>query len=248
MRVLITVEYDGKNFCGWQIQPGKRTVQGVLSDAFFSLFGKNTVIYGSGRTDSGVHALNQKAHFDYDGQIPTDKIPLAVNTLLPGDVSVKNACPVPDGFDARFSAKKKTYRYDFYFSRVHRPLYDSRAARVPFNADKFDIGKANEVLSLLTGTHDFAAFSSTGRPVESSVRTLFDASISLSGDIYSITVTGNGFLYNMVRIIAGTVIETALSLRPVSDVKKALESGNRIFCGKTFPPHGLTLISVDYDL
>ena len=246
MRILLTVEYDGKNFCGWQIQPEKRTVQGELCRALESVLHREITLYGSGRTDAGVHALEQKAHFDYDGSFPIEKLPFAVNTALSPDVSVKSAEVVADGFDARFSAKKKTYRYDFYLSKIPRPLYDAYAARVPYAPERFDERKANSALNLLIGTHDFLAFSSTGRPVKDAVRTLYSLTLSKNGDIYSLTVTGNGFLYNMVRIIVGTIVEVALSLRPLSDVTAALSSGDRTKCGKTFPPCGLTLISVDY--
>lgn len=249
MRVMITVEYDGTDFCGWQIQPSKRSVQGVLQDALSSVLTEQITLRGSGRTDAGVHALGQTAHFDVTKDFPVEKLALAVNTRLPRDVSVKNAAVVSDEFEAQYSAKKKTYRYDFYLSRVSRPLSDRYASHVPYDKEKFDISKAEEVLALIRGTHDFAAFSNTGRPVTSSVRTIYSASIAPCGDgAFSITVTGNGFLYNMVRIIAGTVVEIGLNTRPLSDVKKALETGNRVFCGKTFPPQGLTLVSVDYDV
>ena len=249
MRVMITVEYDGTDFCGWQIQPEKRSVQGVLQEALASVLGEPVVLHGSGRTDAGVHSVGQTAHFDISRDFPLNKLALAVNTRLPRDVSVKTAVKADDDFEAQYSAKKKTYRYDFYLSRVSRPLSDRYAARVPYSAENFDVNKAKDALSFIEGTHDFAAFSNTGRPVKSSVRTIYSASITDRGNgAYSIILTGNGFLYNMVRVITGTVVEVALSARPVSDVKKALETGLRSFCGKTFPPQGLTLVSVDYDV
>lgn len=250
MRVLLTIEYDGTDFFGWQIQPDKRTVQGELTAAISSLLGQKVVLHGSGRTDAGVHALGQKAHFDWDNpsdSFPLDKLPLAINTRLPADVCVKEAVKVDDAFEAQYSAKKKTYRYSFYLSRVNRPLLDRFATRVPYGEEKFDVERAKSGLRYLIGEHDFIAFSSTGRPVKSSVRTIYNATIERADNgVWSITVTGNGFLYNMVRIIAGTIVEIGLGLRPADAVCDALATGGRCFCGKTFPANGLTLINVEY--
>lgn len=246
MRILLTIEYDGKNFNGWQIQPGLRTVQGTLKDALEEIFGQEISLQGSGRTDAGVHALGQKAHFDIEKcPITMARLPLAVNVKLPDDVSVVAAEEVPDTLEAQYSAKRKTYRYDFYLSRIDRPLWN-RAAQVKYSPQKFDVSLAKKALLKLVGTHDFKAFSSTGRPTPDTTRTIFDAHLEKNGDYYSLFITGNGFLYNMVRIIAGTVVEIALSLRPLSDIDDAFATGNRLKCGKTYPPQGLTLLSVEY--
>lgn len=251
MRVLLTIEYDGTEFCGWQIQPDKRTVQGELTAALSSLLGQTVVLHGSGRTDAGVHALGQKAHFDWNDPsdaFPVDKLPLAVNTKLPPDVCVKSAEKVDETFEAQYSAKRKTYRYSFYFSRINRPLVDRYAAQIPYSEEKFDEKKAQAALDKLVGEHDFIAFSSTGSTVKTSVRTIYAATLSRAENgVYALKVTGNGFLYNMVRIIAGTVIEIGLSSRPLSAVNDALSTGDRLFCGKTSPARGLTLLEVRYD-
>ena len=141
-RILLTVEYDGTDFFGWQIQPEKRTVQGELETALSSLLGEKITLKASGRTDAGVHALEQKAHFDTVSEIPADKLCFAVNVRLPRDVSVRKAEVVPDDFEARFSAKKKTYEYRFYFDKITRPLIDRYAARVPYSKEKFDEKKS----------------------------------------------------------------------------------------------------------
>ena len=248
MRILLTIEYDGTDFSGWQIQPEKRTVQGLLEEALEQVLGYRVSLHGSGRTDAGVHALRQKAHFDLQKDFPYERLPLALNTKLPRDVSVKKAELVPDTLEAQFSAKRKTYVYDFYVSRVHIPLIDRYSTHVPFPTEKFDEKKAADVLSQLVGTHDFAAFSSTGSPVKDTVRTIYDAKLTkLTENRYQITVCGNGFLYNMVRIIAGTAIEVGLGLRPVSCVKDAFRTNKRTCLGPTYQPQGLTLESVEYE-
>lgn len=250
MRVLLTIEYDGTDFCGWQIQPDKRTVQGELTEALGVVLGAPVVLHGSGRTDAGVHAKGQKAHFDLPADksdFPLGKLPLAVNTKLPPDVSVLLAEEVNADFEAQYSAKKKTYCYSFYFSRIQRPLFDRFAVQIPYSEDKFDERKASCALQKLVGEHDFSAFSSTGSTVKTTVRTIYKTSlVRKENGVFDLTVTGNGFLYNMVRIIVGTIVEIGLSLRPLADVDDALATGNRLKCGKTFPPQGLTLVEVKY--
>lgn len=245
-RILLTVEYDGTDFFGWQIQPEKRTVQGELEAAFSSLLGEKIILKASGRTDAGVHALAQKAHFDTVSGIPADKLCFAVNVRLPRDVSVRKAEVVPDDFEARFSAKKKTYEYRFYFDKITRPLIDRYAARVPYSKEKFDEKKARRALEKITGTHDFSAFSSTGRPVLDATRTIYRASLVEEKGVFVLSVTGNGFLYNMVRIVAGTIVEIGLGLIDETNVEKALVSPDRTLLGKTYPARGLCLVSVEY--
>lgn len=245
-RILLTIEYDGTNFSGWQIQPEKRTVQGELETVLTALFGEKITLKASGRTDAGVHALAQKAHFDADFSIPTDKLCYAVNVRLPSDVAVRRAEEVPSDFEARFSAKEKTYKYTFYFDKITRPLIDRYAARVAYDENKFNVEKAKIALKKIVGTHDFSAFSSTGRPVSDATRTIYAASLEKPDDAFSLTVTGNGFLYNMVRIIAGTIIEVGLGLIPETNVELALRSPDRALLGKTYPARGLCLTSVIY--
>lgn len=247
MRLLITIEYDGTNYAGWQIQPNQTTVQGVLTNALSSLLKTEISLFASGRTDSGVHASGQTAHFDYDGSFPIERLPLAVNTLLPEDVRVIDCQIKNSNFHARFDVKKKTYIYRFYLSKISRPLKNHTMVHVPFLESDFDMDKAKVALSYFIGTHDFKAFCSTGRPVNDYRRTIYSADVFCKDGDYSLVITGNGFLYNMVRIIAGTVIEVALGKRNIDDVKKALELGKRSYSGKTYPAHGLILDSVVYD-
>lgn len=247
MRILIAVEYNGKDFYGWQIQPGLRTVQGVLTESLSSLLRCPIVLHGSGRTDAGVHALNQVAHFDYAGNFPVEKLPLAVNTALPSDVKVKSASVVSDDFNAQFSAKRKTYAYNFYLSKIPRPLIDGFCTQIPYSEEKFDFDAAEKTVRSLIGKHNFLAFSSVGRPVLDPVREIYSASLEKNGGVITITLTGNGFLYNMVRIVAGSIVEIGLGLLPENAVEKAFVSLDRKSLGATLPPHGLTLISVEYD-
>ena len=247
MRIVITVEYNGKDFYGWQIQPGLRTVQGALTESLSSLLRCPIVLHGSGRTDAGVHALNQVAHFDYTGNFPVEKLPLAVNTYLPSDVKVKSATVVSDDFNAQFSAKRKTYAYNFYLSKIPRPLIDGFCTQIPYSEEKFDFDAAEKAVRSLIGKHNFLAFSSVGRPVLDPVREIYSASLKKNGEVSTLTLTGNGFLYNMVRIIAGSIVEIGLGLLPENAVEKAFVSLDRKSLGATLPPHGLTLISVEYD-
>lgn len=246
MRISITVEYNGKDFFGWQIQPGLRTVQGVLTEALSSLLRCSVILHGSGRTDAGVHALNQVAHFDYTGNFPIERLPLAVNTTLPSDVKVKSASVVSDDFNAQFSAKRKTYVYRFYLSKIPRPLIDGFCTQIPYSEEKFNFSSAEKAVLSLIGKHNFLAFSSVGRPVLDAVREIYSASLKKSDGIFTLSVTGNGFLYNMVRIIAGTIVEIGLGLLPESTVEQAFRSLDRKTLGATLPPHGLTLLTVEY--
>lgn len=246
MRIGLIIEYDGKDFFGWQIQPEKRTVQGLLTDALSSLLKEKITLIGSGRTDSGVHARNQTAHFEYAGNFPIERLALAVNTLLPADVRVKKSFVASDDFHAQYSAKKKTYSYRYYISKISRPLYDPFAAQIPYDPEAFDLLTAQNAVRDLLGAHDFLGFSSTGREVADSRRTIYSASLTYENELLVLTLTGNGFLYNMVRIIAGTVAEIGLRRLPESAIRAVLETKNRNLAGKTYPPQGLTLEEVEY--
>lgn len=248
MRYLISIEYRGTRFRGWEKQPGLRTVRGTLEAALSLAFGAPISLRASGRTDAGAHAEAQKAHFDCSGRIPPERLPQAANALLPDDVCIRDATRVADSFDARRDAKSKTYRYDFHFGRVPRPLTDEFAAWVRADESAFDPSRARAVLKKLVGTHDFSAFESTGRPVKSAVRTIYSASLSEKSGLYSIFVTGNGFLYNMVRIAAGTAIEAGLGRCDVAAVDSALATGDRRLCARTYPAKGLTLSDVSFDM
>ncbi len=244
MRVKLTVEYDGTAYCGWQIQPNGVTVQQKIEDAIFAVTDQRSSVTGSGRTDSGVHAKGQVAHFDTSCSIPADRLCHALNTALPEDIRVISSEQVNDAFHARFCAKKKTYCYRLYSSKVSRPLLDRYAARVNF---ELDISAMQRVAEAFVGEHDFCAFMASGSEVKDTVRTVYSASVKKVGEAIEFTVCGNGFLYNMVRIMAGTLVEVGAGRMTEEQVKGAVEGKDRAMAGKTMPPEGLTLISVEYE-
>ena len=252
MNIALKVCYDGTDFSGWQVQKNGRTVQGELEGAISSAFGGFSRVTGSGRTDAGVHAAGQICNFPLaDGiKISPDRIADALNAKLPPDVRVLESCAVPEEFDACRSAKKKTYRYSVYFSRRENPLlerYAVRRDRAP------EMARVRSCAKLLEGEHDFAAFSSTGSSVKTTVRTIYSVGwilglMPFSGEDFflSIDVTGSGFLYNMVRIMAGAILDVGAGVLSVAAVEEALHTGNRELLGKTMPAKGLTLLGVDY--
>ncbi len=247
MRILLTIEYNGKNYAGWQRQKNALSIQQVLEEKLAVVLQTSVVLFASGRTDSGVHAYGQKAHFDYDGNIPVGKIAFAVNTMLPDDIRIMDAVVVADDFHAQYSAKKKTYVYKMYVSRTLRPLKNDFSARIPYDEDRLDFEKMQKACHDLVGTHDFVGFSSTGSGIKTTVRTVYSATLEKSGEDIVFTVCGNGFLYNMVRIIVGTLAYIGVGLLPDTAVKEVLEKKERTLGGKTYPPCGLYLKDVFYE-
>ncbi len=249
MNAALLVCYDGTDFCGWQIQDNGMTVQGELERAVGCAFGIRARVTGSGRTDSGVHAAGQVCNFllPESANIPPERIADALNVHLPPAVRVLKSAAAPEDFDACRSAKKKTYRYSVYFSPREVPLLERYAARAVGMAD---FPRMEKCAGLLEGTHDFAAFSATGSAVKTTVRTVYSAAVlprrSFGVKCADIEVSGNGFLYNMVRIMAGAVLDCGRGKLPAERVLAALETGNRDLLGKTMPAKGLTLLSVDY--
>ena len=245
MRVVLEIQYDGTHFFGWQNQPDKRTVQQTIEEAVSSVTGENCVLIGSGRTDSGVHAERQIAHFDVQSEIiPPEKYTFALNRILPPDVKIIKSYPAPEGFHARYSAKRKTYVYRFYKSRVILPLYERYCCRAEdrLNAEKM-LAAAKEI----EGTHDFKCFLAANSDVTDTVRTVYSCNVTEKGAIVEITVCGNGFLYNMVRTIAGTLYFVGLGKMTAADVKKAINEKDRLGVGKTMAAKGLTLLNVEYN-
>lgn len=245
MRILITVEYYGKNYAGWQRQKNALAVQQVLEEKLSLILQSKVILVASGRTDRGVNAYAQKAHFDYDGFFPVQKIAYSVNTTLPDDIRVLSAIQVPDDFHAQYSAKKKTYLYKMYFSKTLHPLKNLLSTQIPYENINFE--NMEIACRDLIGTHDFAAFAATGSHITNTVRTVFDAKITKNGEDAEFEITGNGFLYNMVRIAVGTLVWIGIGKLPVTAVKEMLLSGDRTKGGKTLAPHGLYLKSVHYD-
>lgn len=244
MNILLTVAYDGTGYFGWQRQKGQMTVQQKLEEAISAILGTNTVVAGASRTDTGVHALGQRVAFCTDTKIPTDKLPLAINTKLPPDIKVTNAEIVPDTFHPRFQAKSKKYRYMINNSKFMNPLLRNYAE---FESSPLDIDKMKEAAKMIVGERDFAAFCASGSKVKSTVRFVYSIDINCDCELITLMVTGNGFLYNMVRIIAGTLIYVGCGKIEPQHIEKIISSKDRTFAGKTARPGGLTLMSVEYD-
>ncbi|MBR3804957.1 MAG: tRNA pseudouridine(38-40) synthase TruA [Clostridia bacterium] len=243
MRILLTVSYDGTDFCGYQIQPNGRTVEEVLNTAIEKLTGEKVKSIASGRTDSGVHALCQKVHFDTNFSIPPEKFKNALNSLLPPDVKVISSKKVSADFNARYSAKKKTYRYSLYVGDFEEPLYQRYKTLINFTPDISLMKKAG---ALIEGEHDFKCFLASGSSVKDTVRTVYSIKVVKKGRFIDIFVTGNGFLYNMVRMIAGALVkvgEGKLSLDGLNEILLMGERQNKIV---TMPAKGLTLYNVNY--
>jgi len=244
--IKIVVEYDGTNYSGWQIQKNTPyTIQQVLEEALSELNKSRVDITGAGRTDAGVHAAGQTANFFLDVSIPVEKIPLAVNTCLPSDIVCIKAEEVPDDFHARYNASGKKYRYRILNSDFNSVFIRNYVYKVH---KKLDIELMQNAAEILEGCHDFAAFMASGGAVDSTVRNIYSLNVyPARSDQIWIDVIGDGFLYNMVRIIAGTLIEIGKEKRSLKNVKKALKKRKRKYAGFTAPAKGLTLIEVFYD-
>ncbi|MBR6736946.1 MAG: tRNA pseudouridine(38-40) synthase TruA [Clostridia bacterium] len=243
MRVLLTLSYDGTDFCGYQVQPNGRSVEQVLNDAIFALTGERVKSVSSGRTDSGVHAYAQTVHFDTNSTIPAKNFALALNPLLPSDVKVLKSKKVSGDFHARYGAKSKTYRYSFYVSQTENPMfsrYKSLIKQMP------NVEKMKECCKVIEGTHDFKCFMASGSSVKDTTRTVYSVKITKRGSFLDITVKGNGFLYNMVRIIAGTLLAVGENKLLSGDVARMIETGDRPVQAKTAEARGLALIEVKY--
>lgn len=244
-RIHLIVEYDGTNYAGWQRQSNALAVQQVLEEALTRLTGARVVIHGASRTDAGVHALGQSCHFDTESRIPSDKFSYAVNTLLPPDIRVRFSEEVSPDFHARFSAVGKRYRYLFYDARHAGALNRFTHAHSIYPLDDALMRAEAEAL---IGTHDFAAFAASGSVVKDTVRTIWRAELSRDGNEVKLIVEGNGFLYNMVRIIAGTLRDVGSGKLAPGAVRRAIETSDRLALGVTAPAHGLTLMEVYYSL
>ena len=243
-RILLTISYDGANFFGWQKQADDvRTVQGELEKAIEILAGTHCEVYGSGRTDAGVHALAQTAHFDLPVNIPLSKLADVLYSLLPGDIAVTNVKEVDENFHARFSIKKKCYRYIVYTGKEKDPFLASRMGFVKYPLDE---EKMLEAASLIEGKHDFQGFCSSATCTNDFVRTVYSIKIIKEDDKYYFDVEGSGFLYNMVRIIVGTLVDVGRGKLSLESVKEAIEYGDRSKAGVTMPAGGLYLKYTKY--
>lgn len=243
-RVMLTVAYDGTDYCGWQVQPNGDTIEGQLNRHLSELLGEEISVIGASRTDSGVHALCNLAVFDTNALMPAEKISYALNQRLPEDIRVQKSEEVAEDFHPRKVASRKTYEYKIYNAKFPNPvmrLY-SHFTYVPL-----DLEKMQEAAKYFVGEHDFAAVATYKPEIESTVRTIYELSLTKEEDLITMRVTGNGFLYNMVRIIAGTLMEVGRGRMEPSDVPAVLASGDREKAGPTAPACGLTLVRYEFE-
>ena len=248
MRYVMKIAYDGGFFSGWQRQKNAVTVQEVLEDSFLAALGLDVKVTASGRTDAGVHAAGQICHFDAeDLRVPPEKLPDCLNRFLPPAVRVLAGATAKEGFDSNRTAKRKTYRYKLYVSNREMPLKERYAVRIESAAENERLVKAAK---LFEGEHDFKAFCASGSAVKTTVRTVYEVRVA-EGESYGsrdieVFVTGNGFLYNMVRTLVGELLDLADGKKTEESLLKAFETGDRSLVSKTMPAKGLTLMTVDY--
>lgn len=242
-RVKMVVAYDGTNYCGWQVQPNGITIEEVLNRSLSNLLGEKIEVMGASRTDSGVHSLGNVAVFDTNTRMPADKIAFALNQRLPEDIVVQGSCEVPSDWHPRYQESTKTYEYRILNRTFRMP---TRRLDTYFYHYPLDVEQMSEAASYLVGTHDFASFCAANAQVKSTVRTIYSCTAQKENDIITIRVTGNGFLYNMVRIIAGTLIEVGAGKRRPEEIKDILAAENRDAAGPTAPAQGLTMMGIEY--
>ena len=249
MRYVLKIAYDGTEYAGWQRQKNALSVQECLENALEQALAVDVRVVASGRTDAGVHAVGQVCHFDSDViTVPPEKLPDCLNRFLPPDVRLLEGWEGRDGFDSNRSAKRKTYCYSLYESRREMPLLERYAVRVD---ELPKIEDLRRVAKLFEGEHDFKAFCASGSSVKTTVRTVYEVKVE-EGESFSlrtvkIYVTGNGFLYNMVRTMAGELLDLASGKKAEESLQKAFQTGDRNLLGKTMPAKGLLLQSVEYN-
>lgn len=242
-RVKLTVAYDGTNYCGWQVQPNGITVQEVLNQCLSEFTGEKIETIGASRTDAGVHALGNVAVFDTEMRMPGDKFSFALNQRLPEDIRIQKSEEVDADFHPRYVKSRKTYEYRILNRRFPIPTerFYSHFTYIPL-----DIEKMREAADYLVGEHDFKSFCGTGAQVKTTVRTVKEIQIEKDEDKITIRITGEGFLYNMVRIIAGTLMDIGGGLYPPEKMQEILEAKDRKKAGPTAPARGLTLMEIQY--
>lgn len=242
-RVKLIVAYDGTNYCGWQIQINGITVEEVLNKTISELVGEPIAVIGASRTDSGVHAMGNVAVFDTESRIPAEKMSFALNQRLPEDIRIQESCEVPLDWHPRYCDTRKTYEYRILNRRFAIPterLYSH------FFYYPLDVKKMQQAADYLVGEHDFKSFCSTRTQVENTVRTIYFLRVIKEGDMIRIQINGNGFLYNMVRIIVGTLLKVGTGMYPPEHVKEILEAKDRRLAGPKAEARGLTLMEIEY--
>ena len=243
-RIKLTVAYDGTAYCGWQVQPNGITIEQVLNETLSSFFKEDIRVIGASRTDSGVHALGAVCVFDFNHTMPANKVAFAVNAYLPDDIVVQESVEVSLDFHPRFGAKEKTYIYKILNRTMPLPneRYDTHFYYYPL-----DIAQMQKAAKYLEGEHDFTSFASPHYTAKTTIRTIYECAVTKTDDIITIKVRGNGFLYNMVRIIAGTLIEVGGGRMDAEAIPDILLAKDRTLAGPTAPAKGLTLYSTKYD-
>lgn len=245
MNIALILAYDGTDYHGWQVQKNGVSIQETLTGAVDRLLARQSAVSGVGRTDAGVHARRYVANFRADCTIPMDRLPLALNAQLPGDIAVSGAAAVPEGFDARFDCVRKEYAYYLYSSRLRDPFLSGRAHRCPY---ALDLERMQAGARYFVGRQDFASVRSAGTPVRSTVRTIFHCEVEPCGEgLLRIRVCGDGFLYNMVRAIAGTLAYVGCGKLAPEEVGAILAARDREAAGPTLPACGLFLNRLWYD-
>lgn len=241
--IRLTIEYQGKDFNGWQKQPNKLNIQGEIERAIGEITGEEIDLIASGRTDAGVHALGQVANFKTNSNITVDKLPLAINSKLKKSIVIKKAEEVEERFHSRYSVHSKKYRYIINNSFTGTAIYRELEYQFPI---KLNVENMKEAVKYFEGEHDFAGFKASGTSSKNSVRKIFKAEVFSKDDRIFIELTGSGFLYNMVRIIAGTLLDVGLGKIKPDEISNIIESKDRKKAGRTLPAVGLYLVKVYY--
>lgn len=242
-RIRLTVAYDGTNYHGWQIQDNGNTIEAELNRALSDLFGERIEVIGASRTDAGVHALGNIAVFDTASPMQASKVSYALNQRLPEDIRIQKSEEVPADWHPRRCESRKTYEYRIYRGEFPMPV---KRLYAHFTYSSLDVDKMREAAAYLEGKHDFKSFCQTGAQAESTVRTIYLAYVEEQGTDVVIRICGNGFLYNMVRIIAGTLMEVGQGKRMPESMVEVLEARERSQAGPTAPARGLTLIKYEF--
>lgn len=242
-RIKLITAYDGTNYHGSQIQNNGETIEGVLKRELSSLLKEEITLIGASRTDAGVHSRGNVYVFDTESRIPPEKFTYALNARLPEDIRIQHSEEVPQDFHPRHQDTIKTYEYRILNRRLPLPEYRLYAH---FTYEKLDLEKMQEACVYFIGEHDFASFCAAGSQVESTVRTIYDLQLRKEGELLTISITGNGFLYNMVRIIAGTLLKVGSGQIRPEEIQKIIDGKDRSLAGPTAPAKGLTLVKIRY--
>lgn len=242
-RYMLVVAYDGTNYCGWQVQPGRATIEGELNKALSGLLGQEIEVIGASRTDSGVHSLGNVAVFDAETRIPGEKFKYALNQRLPEDIRVQESRETSRDFHPRHCSSQKTYEYRICSRETELP---TERLYAHFTYRTLDIERMQRAAAYVVGEHDFKSFCSAGSQVRETVRTVYSLIVEQEESLIKIRITGSGFLYNMVRIIAGTLMEVGMGAREPEEMESIIAACDRSFAGPTAPARGLRLVKIQY--